>query len=67
MDGMKKRGLDPADIKYVIISSDAHGDHDGAVKLLQDTYKLHVILSPQDWQLAARKANPYTHTMDATD
>jgi hypothetical protein len=38
VDGMKKLGLDPADIKYVIISH-AHGDHDGAVKFLQDTYK----------------------------
>ena len=35
VDGMKKLGLDPADIKYVIISH-AHGDHDGAVKFLQD-------------------------------
>lgn len=66
VDGMKKLGLDPADIKYVIISH-AHGDHDGAVKFMQDTYKPHVILSPQDWQLAARQANPYAHDLDATD
>jgi metallo-beta-lactamase superfamily protein len=37
VDGMKKLGLDPADIKYVIVSH-AHGDHDGSVKFLQDTY-----------------------------
>ena len=66
VDGMKKLGLDPSDIKYIVISH-AHGDHDGAVKFLQDTYHPHVILAPQDWQLAARQANPYTHDMDATD
>ena len=66
VDGMKKLGLDPADIKYIVISH-AHGDHDGAVKILQDTYHPHVILSPKDWELAARQATPYSHDMDATD
>lgn len=66
VDGMKKLGLDPADIKYIIISH-AHGDHDGAVKFLQDTYHPHVILSPKDWELAAREPNPYTKDMEATD
>jgi len=66
VDGMKKLGLDPADIKYIVVSH-AHGDHDGAVKFLQDTYHPHVILAPKDWELAARQANPYTHDIDATD
>jgi len=66
VDGMKKLGLDPADIKYIVISH-AHGDHDGGVKFLQDTYHPHVILSPKDWELAARQATPYSHDMDATD
>jgi metallo-beta-lactamase class B len=66
VDGMKKMGLDPADIKYIVVSH-AHGDHDGAVKFLQDTYHPHVILAPKDWELAARQATPYTHDMDASD
>ena len=66
VDGLKKVGLDPANIKYIVISH-AHGDHDGAVKFLQDTYKPRVILSPKDWELAARQATPYTHDIDATD
>ena len=66
VDGLKKVGLDPANIKYIVISH-AHGDHDGSLKFLQDTYKPHVILSPADWALAAREANPPTHDMDATD
>ncbi len=66
VDGMKKLGLDPADIKYIVVSH-AHGDHDGAVKFMQDTYHPHVILSPKDWELASHEATPYTHDMDATD
>ena len=66
VEGMKKVGLDPAEIKYIVVSH-AHGDHDGAVKFLQDTYHPHVILAPKDWELAARQASPYTHDMDATD
>src|SRR5579884_1711899 len=66
VDGMKTLGLDPADIKYIIVSH-AHGDHDGSVKFLQDTYHPHVIMGPKDWELAAREANPPQHDMDATD
>ena len=66
VDGLKRVGLDPVDIKYIVVSH-AHGDHDGSVKFLQDTYHPHVILSPKDWELAARQTNPYTHDMDATD
>jgi metallo-beta-lactamase class B len=66
VDGMKKLGLDAADIKYVIVSH-AHGDHDGSVKFLEDTYRPKVILSPKDWELAAREPNPYTHDLEATD
>ena len=66
VDGMKKLGLDPADIKYIVVSH-AHGDHDGAVRFLQDTYHPHVILGPKDWELAGRQANPYTRDMEATD
>ena len=66
VNGLKKVGLDPADIKYIVVSH-AHGDHDDSVKFLQDTYHPHVILSPKDWELAARQTNPYSHDMDATD
>ena len=66
VDGMKKLGLDPADIKYLVLSH-AHGDHDGSVKFLQDTYHPHVILAPKDWELASYEPNPYQHDMDATD
>lgn len=66
VEGMRKVGLDAADIKYVVVSH-AHGDHDGAVKFLQDTYHPHVILGRKDWELAAGQTTPYTRDMEASD
>jgi metallo-beta-lactamase class B len=47
-DGLKKMGLDPTQIKYVIISH-AHSDRFWGAKYLQDTYKARIILSEADW------------------
>ena len=66
MDGLKKVGLDPANIKYIVVSH-AHGDHDGSVKFLQDTYHPRIIMGPKDWELSAREADPPRHDIDATD
>jgi metallo-beta-lactamase class B len=52
-NGMKKLGLDPAQIKYAIVSH-GHGDHSGGAKYLQDTYGTRVILSAADWDLLDR-------------
>ncbi len=69
-DGMKKLGLDPTKIKYVLISH-GHGDHSGSAKYLQDTYHARIILSPADWDLLARDPNNATvnpkRDMEATD
>jgi metallo-beta-lactamase class B len=48
-DGMKKVGLDPKQIKYVIVSH-AHTDHYLGARYLQDTYHPHVIMSEADWK-----------------
>ena len=66
VDGLKKVGLDPANIKYIVVSH-AHADHDGSVKFLQDTYHPHIIMSPKDWELSAREANPPRHDLNAAD
>ena len=66
VDGLKRVGLDPANIKYIVVSH-AHGDHDGSVKFLQDTYNPRIIMGPKDWDLAAREANPPRRDLDATD
>jgi metallo-beta-lactamase class B len=52
-EGLKKVGLDPADIKYVIVSH-GHGDHSAGAKYLQDRYKARVLLTASDWDLLDR-------------
>jgi metallo-beta-lactamase class B len=48
--GLKAMGLDPAAIKYVVISH-GHSDHSGGAKYLQDRFNAHVVLSGADWDL----------------
>jgi metallo-beta-lactamase class B len=47
--GLKKLGLDPAQIKYIIVAH-AHTDHYLGAKYLQDTYHARVIMSEADWK-----------------
>ena len=48
--GLKKLGLDPSAIKYVVVSH-GHFDHSGGAKYLQDTFNARVILTAADWDL----------------
>jgi metallo-beta-lactamase class B len=48
IQGLRKLGLDPANIKYVVISH-AHGDHDEGAALLQTRYGAHVVMGAPDW------------------
>ncbi len=50
--GLKKLGLDPASVKYVVISH-GHGDHDEGARLFQERYGAHVVMSAEDWELVA--------------
>jgi metallo-beta-lactamase class B len=54
--GMKKLGLDPANIKYAVVTH-AHPDHDGGAKFLQDHYGTRVIMSPADWNVLDKRTN----------
>lgn len=47
--GIRKLGLDPADIKYVIVSH-GHNDHFGGAKLLQDSFGAKIVMSDADWE-----------------
>jgi metallo-beta-lactamase class B len=47
---LKALGLDPARIRYVIVTH-GHGDHWGGAKYLADTYGAKVVLSDADWKL----------------
>jgi metallo-beta-lactamase class B len=51
--GLKKLGLDPANIKYVLLSH-GHIDHAGGARFLQDRFGAHVIASAADWDLMDR-------------
>jgi len=48
--GLRTLGLDPATIKYVVISH-GHSDHSGGAKFLQDRYNARVLLTAADWDL----------------
>jgi metallo-beta-lactamase class B len=53
IEGLKKLGLDPKNIKYVVVSH-GHGDHHAAAKMLQDEFHPHLIMGPADWDLVER-------------
>ncbi|HUE64146.1 MAG TPA: MBL fold metallo-hydrolase [Rhizomicrobium sp.] len=56
VEGLKKLGLDPATIKYVIVSH-GHGDHDEGAKMLQDKYGAHIIMGAPDWDSIIKANN----------
>src|SRR5260221_3422316 len=49
-DGLKKLKLDPADIKYVIVSH-AHGDHYGGAAYLKKKFNPKIVMSDIDWKV----------------
>jgi len=70
--GYKKLGLDPAQMKYIILTH-GHDDHFGGAKYLQDKYHPRVLMSAPDWDMVAKtrpRANfgpPPARDMDITD
>lgn len=56
--GMRKVGLDPKDIKYMLITH-AHNDHVGGAEMFQKQYGPRVVMSAADWDLLAQYPNRY--------
>src|SRR5712671_2531449 len=56
--GLKKLGLDPAMVKYVIISH-AHADHVGGAKLMQDRFGSRIVMGGPDWDSIEKSVNGY--------
>ena len=56
--GLQKLGLDPRNIKYLLISH-AHGDHIGGAEMLQTRYKPRVVMGAPDWDAVAKYPNRY--------
>lgn len=54
LGGMRRLGLDPAQIRYVLITH-GHGDHYGAAQMLADRYKARVVASEIDWKMMETK------------
>jgi metallo-beta-lactamase class B len=67
---LKKVGLDPAQIKYLIIGH-GHNDHTGGGLYLQDTYRPRVLMGGPDWDtvVASQRADrpPMKRDMVVTD
>ena len=56
--GLKALGLDPAQIKYVLVSH-GHRDHAGGASYLQQHFGARVLLSAADWDLLATDTGPW--------
>jgi metallo-beta-lactamase class B len=56
--GLKKLGLDPAKVKYVIVSH-AHADEVGGAKLMQERYGAHIVMGAGDWDLVDQSVNGF--------
>lgn len=48
--GMRRLGLDPAQIKYIVVTH-GHGDHYGGAPMLVQKYRARVVASARDWQM----------------
>lgn len=58
LEGMRKLGLDPARIRYLIVSH-GHLDHLGGAVALQERFGARVVMSEADWDLVARYPRRY--------
>ena len=56
--GLRKLGLDPAAVKYVIITH-AHGDHVGGAKLMQERFGARIVMGGPDWDSIEKSVNQY--------
>src|SRR5215468_2171125 len=56
--GLKKLGLDPAKVKYVIISH-AHQNEVGGAKLMQERYGARIVMGAGDWDLIDESVNGF--------
>ena len=54
VEGLTKLGLNPRDVKYVLISH-AHGDHDQGAALLQSRYGAKVVMGAADWESTLKR------------
>jgi metallo-beta-lactamase class B len=56
--GMRKLGLDPKNVKYLLISH-AHADHIGGAETFQARYRPRVVMGGPDWDWVEKHPNRY--------
>jgi metallo-beta-lactamase class B len=56
--GLRKLGLDPAAVKYVIITH-AHRDHVGGARLMQEKFGSRIVMGGPDWDLTEASVNQF--------
>src|SRR4029453_18250311 len=54
-ENMKKVGINPRDIKYIVVNH-GHTDHFGGAKRLQELTGARVVATPQDWKMIEETA-----------
>ncbi|SKA38907.1 metallo-beta-lactamase class B [Enhydrobacter aerosaccus] len=62
--GLRQVGLDPARIKYIIVTH-GHGDHYGGANYLVERYHPRVVMSDADWTMMETKLEFETPLWDA--
>src|SRR6202795_3480785 len=56
--GLKKLGLDPAKVRYLIISH-SHSDHVGGAKMMQDRFGSRIVMGGPDWDSIEKSVHGY--------
>ena len=55
VEGIRKLGFDPVDVRYLIVSH-AHYDHVGGARRFQDEFGAVVMMTEEDWNMTAEPA-----------
>jgi metallo-beta-lactamase class B len=61
--GMRRVGLDPRQIKIIIVTH-GHGDHYGGVRYLQERYHPEIVMGEADWKMTSTKLDFETPLWD---
>ena len=63
VNGLKKLGLDPTKIKYVVVTH-GHADHYAGAPYLQSRLGARILMSAADWEFMQSQRNPNRPTRD---